>query len=957
MLFILYYVLYRGAYLDITGISFMKIIVGTTEEQNTTDSGDILEMLTADLLRSRGYVVSEKVRITGAELDLLCRDDNNPAKQVYVECKAYNESKKIDSSIVKQLFGTREAKGLDEAWLVSTSEFNRDATGLVDETEHGLNAKRYTFITPERFVKSLVSSNIIASSDVSLNDLKTVVSESRKLSKPMLLFTEYGYFWIFEYMPHGDAEGYIFYDARDSEPITDAPLLDKLFTITQLNQELNFSSLLHLLDGQNATRISAEKLALNNDYLREVNSLKYNIQHSGVEELHVNDIFVYPDLDENTDAKSDRIDGKAILKKETINVVIYGDDLSGKTTLLHQYQRELVGSNVVPIFLNASDLRVKTMENLTKVLVAKFREQYTDTPEYESYIKSVIEYNPEIIILLIDDLPNIGIKREASRYSFVKSMVERFTNTIFTVHRSSELEFLAKSEWKQIFLKHTHYTIMQFGHLKRDDLIEKWLTAHDDNMGDAELLNSKKDLSQKVNIATGKGFVPAYPFYLSAMLQILETGSNNMKDSAYGELYTYLITSALGEAGAKHDDLDFYKTYLSHLAHYFYEGDLSACDQIEMERFFQKYIDEMSINKNFQQVNKLLVRARILVNRNDGYGFQFSYIRYYFIAKYLSDTWSQKETKTTIAQLVTSLNKDKHANIIIFLIHHSKNPELIESIIAESKKLFSEIAESTLSIDEVAKYNELITEQISPEFKDTDPGENRRNELTLRDRIENSHENYEDAHEVVNLFGKIQYAFRLMDVLGQIANSYYGSLDGKSKADIINEIYSLGLRSMNALLHDYGEYIDGLRSEIRAAIINKNGKTENIDKLTNNIVYSFTQIIVFAFIKKTSDSVLSKNLFPVLSKLGYDPNHTSKRLVTTAIKLNFPDELNFAKEEILKLFSDLEKNFLTRDVLRFLVLNHLYNHHVNSSLKQSICTNLDIRMASPANRLLTPNAS
>ena len=935
----------------------MKIIVGTTEDQTTTEKGDILEMLTADLLRSRGYEVSQKLRITGSELDLLCRADNNSAKQVYVECKAYDERKKIDSGIVKQLFGTREANDYDEAWLVSTSEFNKDATGLVDSTEHGTKAKQYTFITPERFVKSLVNSNIIASSDISLNDLKTVVSESRKLSKPTLLFTEYGYFWIFEYIPHGNTEGYIFYDARSSESITDAALLNKLSTVTQLDRGLNFSTLLHLLDGQNATRISAKKLTLNQHYLEEVDSLKYKIQHSGVEELHVSDVFIYPDLDENTDAKSDRVDAQAIIKRKSTRVVIYGDDLSGKTTLLHQYQRELAGSNAIPIFLNASDLRVKTLENLTKVLVAKFREQYVDTPEYESYIKSVIEHNPEIIVLLIDDLPSIGIKREESRYSFVKSIVEQFASSIFTVHRSSELEFLAKSEWKQIFLNHKHYTIMQFGHLKRDDLIEKWLTAHDDNIGEAELLNAKKDLSQKVNIATGKSFVPAYPFYLLAMLQILETGSNNMKDSAYGELYTYLITSALGEAGAKHDDLDFYKTYLSHLAHYFYKTDLLNCDQIEMESFFNSYIGEMALNKNFQQVNRLLVRARILIDGDNGYSFQFSYIRYYFIAKYLSDTWLQEDTKATITQLVSSLNKDKHANIIIFLIHHSKNPELIESVLAESKKLFCEIAESTLSIDEMAKYNELITEQISPEFKDIDPGENRRNELKLKDKIENDHENYEEAHEVVNLFGKIQYAFRLMDVLGQIANNYYGSLDGKSKADIINEIYNLGLRSMNALLHDYSEYIDGLKSEVRAAIIEKNGKISNVDQLTNDTVYGFTQIIVFAFIKKTGDSILSKNLFPVLSKLEHDPDHVAKHLVTTAIKLNFPDELNGAKEDILKLFSDQERNFLTRDVLRFLVLNHFHNYHVNASLKQSICTNLDIKMVSPPNQLLQSNPS
>src|SRR6185437_13793954 len=98
-----------------------------------------------------------------------------------------------------------------------------------------------------------------------------------------------------------------------------------------------------------------------------------------------------------------------------------------------------------------------------------------------------------------------------------------------------------------------------------------------------------------------------------------------MKDSAYGELYTYLITSALGEAGAKHEDLDFYKTYLSRLAYHFYENDLLVCDRVEIEKFFHEYIDELYIDKNFNQVSKLLIRARILIEKENGYGFQFNY--------------------------------------------------------------------------------------------------------------------------------------------------------------------------------------------------------------------------------------------------------------------------------------------------------------------------------------------
>ncbi len=66
----------------------------------------------------------------------------------------------------------------------------------------------------------------------------------------------------------------------------------------------------------------------------------------------------------------------------------------------------------------------------------------------------------------------------------------------------------------------------------------------------------------------------------------------------------------------------------------------------------------------------------------------------------------------------------------------------------------------------------------------------------------------------LDLFGKIDLSFKLIEVLGQIANNYYGSLDGEKKADILEEIYSLGFRGLRALFEDIEEYLEAIQKEI-----------------------------------------------------------------------------------------------------------------------------------------------
>lgn len=935
----------------------MNIIVGTPHNATTQLKGGLLENLAGKLLEARGYKITHKqLRKAGCELDLICQMEANHSKIIHVECKAYDPGNKIQSDAIVRLRGLRGLEGYgEEMWLITTSDLGKDAEGMVSQISNSSERSFFTFITPKELIKALVQASIIKTADICKEEVESLVGDVRKVSEVFLLITEFGYFWGYEYMPQGTKEGYIFFDARSAKEITEGQLLDKLAEISQLDSNLDFSALLNLLDTDRASRLTADKVMLSPDYLRRIDSMKFKIIHSGKSELRNSDVFVYPDLNAIEDKKG-KINAKdAIADNEAPKIIIFGDDLSGKTTLLQQYQIMIADSNNIPILIHAADINIKTVEAFNKLLTQKFKDQYNASAEYVKFFCTLLENHPEKITLLVDDLQNIGIKRAESQISLVAALIDRYPNIILAVHRSSELEILAKSEWKELLKDFSQFNITQFGHLKRDYLIEKWLAASESDLDDSEILHGKTDLAAKINIAVGKSFVPTYPFYLLTMLQMLESGSkSSIKGTAYGDLYSYLITNALGNAGVRQDDLDFYNTYLANLAYKLFEDDKSTMDLISIEKFYKDYLAKMYIDKDFSQVHRLLVRSRLLAEKDKGYSFQFNYVAHYFVAKYLSDNHAITKKRDWVNRLVKNLYKDKYANVVIFLIHHSKNTELIKAILAEARSLFEGVNVNMLTIDELTKFNSLLTEQISLTYKNLDPAENRKDELSYRDKLDGQKDTSdEEINEKLDLFGRIKYSFRLMEVLGQIANNYYGSLDGETKAEILQVLYDLGLRGMNALLQEYGEYIDGLRDEVKQTIIKKRAKATDPDKLASDIVYSFTQLIVFAFVKKASDSVMSKHLFPVIDRLPIEHEHLARHLITAAIKLNFPDELSVIKGSIVDLFDRLEKNYLPRDVLRFLVLNHLYKYKVSHSLKQSICENLEMKLAQPKTQLLT----
>jgi 23S rRNA pseudoU1915 N3-methylase RlmH len=296
------------------------------------------------------------------------------------------------------------------------------------------------------------------------------------------------------------------------------------------------------------------------------------------------------------------------------------------------------------------------------------------------------------------------------------------------------------------------------------------------------------------------------------------------------------------------------------------------------------------------------------------------------------------------------------------LIHHSKTraENIIDKILNEAKEIFNETLPATLSKDELSKINELVTEEIQLVIDDKNPHEHRENTLQRKDEVndieeENNTEystpSYNEDIKELDIFGKINLSMKLMEIIGQIAKNYYGSLTKQDKNILLVETCSLGLRNLNLFIKQFSEYRDLLEKEIQEKIEKKNiTSRQEIEQISRKIIFNFTELICIHFVKKISSNIASKNLFDDIENLSLD--NEAMKLIHIATKLEFSNGLNKEKITLLNQEFINSNNSIAKELLRFLVVEHLYKFDIEFKKKQEICNKLKIGISTQKNILI-----
>jgi hypothetical protein len=925
----------------------MRIEIAAPKNASEKEKGDLLEKLSGDFLLSQNYDVETEVKRTGIELDLICKNKANPSKKIYIECKAYSDNKNIQADVIKNIIAAKSLYHYAEVWLVLTTELGKEAKGLVDKLEEGDDRRSFTFYTPKKLIEALVASKTINNLDLSLKAILEKVKDENRLGKSTLLVTQYGNFWATEYLDGGKATGVIFTYANNSKIIIEEDLLKNIHKLNSTFKKLNVFVIFELIENEKVSEISIKDLSLNNEYLNQINDIGIKFTHPSKEDLTLDDIFIYPDLENIQKEEEGRIISSNLFDQEGCRrAIIFGDDVSGKTSLAFSLQKESNATGYISIYLDAEDIKKPDIKRFSNLLINKFHKQYSDKKHFSDYFKIILARQVDKILLLIDNLEICNLKEGKEYHSFFEMLKNEFPNFLIFANRSMEIELLAQSENRKLLEGIKTLRIRPFGHLLKSDLVSKWLSVGAvENLSDNDIFSRKDEIVKKLDVIVGTNFVPTYPLYLLTMLQGIEAGhKTNLHNTSYADLYRYLINQALSRANISGDDHDLYITYLSSLAYFLFAEKKKKISQNDLISFYTNYAKHMDLVNGFDNIHEPLLRAKILKKEKDLYSFSHNYSYYFFVAKYFSDKASDKKIKAQVKEMSEKLYRTEYANIFLFLIYHSKNWDLIKKILQESKQIFRDAIPFTLSEIEVSDLNKLIQGGIKILIDDGDPSERRREVLQHRDEIEDEtrikEEETKETH-LLDLIGKINLSFKLIEILGQITNNFYGSFDAEKKSDVLEEIHSLGFKALKSLLGDVVKYIETIQNEVKKNIDKKGGLLEHEKKIiTNKIVFNFTSFIIGVFVKKISDSIASKNLFVSIDKITEKWDNPSAKLVNIAAKLNFPGELKV--EKIMQLDRNFKDNFMAKRLLTLFVIDHLYRFKVDPADKQKICNQLGI---------------
>ena len=231
----------------------MRIETAATPGSPPKVKGDLLEDLSAKLLRRQDYEVTQQIRFTATELDLLCEHRVN-RKRIYVECKAYRDN--VNSAILKNLLGTVIHKGYQEGWLISASPLGKDAKGFQDEHEQKPveERQRLSIYTPERVIESLISSGTIQHHPE--NRALDLLGSPDFLGEWTLLITEFGIVWAITCLQAGVPTGVLAFSATTGQLIDNVQHLRNLASTDSTLTTLDFEYLVRLKGDDNSQTAS-----------------------------------------------------------------------------------------------------------------------------------------------------------------------------------------------------------------------------------------------------------------------------------------------------------------------------------------------------------------------------------------------------------------------------------------------------------------------------------------------------------------------------------------------------------------------------------------------------------------------------------------------------------------------------------------------------------------------------
>lgn len=672
--------------------------------------------------------------------------------------------------------------------------------------------------------------------------------------------------------------------------------------------------------------------------------------HSQKEKVFLDEIFVYPELGKyNTLREYEKeINSDELLKNlfDYPKIIIAGEGQSGKTALCKMMFKELRKKNFIPVYVYDKENQFKgKIENKISHL---FHQQYGGV--------GINEIDKERIIPIIDDFYLAKNKEKHIKDLSIYPRCIVIVDDIFGLNIKDE----------KLIGSFTHFKIKELKPSLRHELIKKWVSLANREIRGNDIyknIDEKTELTDSIlgkNI--GKGIIPAYPFFILSAIVAYDTFAMPLDQEITSQGYCYqaFIYFYLRKQGVKNDEIDIYINFLTELAFYIYKEkkyELSPDDfTLFMNLYLEKYNLPIKPEILLKNLNQIVLRDSF-----NNYTFRYPYLYYFFVAKYIAEHF--EDTKEEITKIMNNLHVNENAYIAVFIVHHSKNDNILGEININALCLFDKYGRATLTKDEVKFFDEevdVIVKAALPSANTT-PEMERTGKLKIKDELEQSQKDVkqkEDRDKEDSLEKELRRAIRTVEVMGCIIKNRAGSLE-KAK---IEEIFEEGMNVHLRILSSFFEIIknvdgqkviidfisDRLRKIIKESEREKRELSdEKLKKYAKTIFWNSNFFVVCGIINKIVHSLGSDKLNESIKKVCDKSNTPASFLVKHGILMWYTKNLQI--EGIVEKFNEKDFSETAQRVMRFMVVNHCALHQIDYRDKQKIENKIGI----PAKKLLT----
>jgi hypothetical protein len=643
------------------------------------------------------------------------------------------------------------------------------------------------------------------------------------------------------------------------------------------------------------------------------------------QEISLQDIYVFPEVEatssESSDAKDfTSADDLITDEANSSGFVIQGDERSGRSALLCQLARTYLSNGYVPLLISGREISRAAESDLEKILAREVARQLGESSDAYNQLPAAKK------VFLIDDIDEIPIKSERAVEQLITRLraragvlVATATDVYETAHVVGEAETKGLSELPR-------YRVLPFGHLARTRLIKKWIyLTSDDSQSEDDRVARVDEAEKFLSAVLNRGIVPAYPLYLITLLHAAHSREKDaLQDGGFGHYYEYIISEGILAAGIRKEKMDEIYSYCTQLAWFMCQKARDYVSEEEFTDFNKQFCAEFFSVELTLRKDELL-RSRLISEAGGAISFRYSYLQYYFVARYLSENLNEEVVWRYVEDSARHLYVRARANALVFLTHFTNRSEVIDVILGALRSQFKGI-----SLAQFNKRNEsvdaILRELPKLTYGGGDPMLHREEQAKERDKHPEGDGLMEraEAGDDLSVAARLATVFKTVEIVGQILKARYSSFRRARKEEMIDEVIRGPLRALEDFYDLLRVRPDSVISEFKQAVAEKNRDLDEdaMEGLARRIAGFVVLAVSFDFVKKIAEAVSSDSIREDLNNVINANDDLAYKIVGLACSLDGQRPL--PRIEIERALHLGEGSLIVESLVRLLVLYRMY---------------------------------